>query len=80
MPQPPWLIPEEVPLKMRHRIAAAAAIPLAAAAIGGWKWTHAARATSEYPVNVIVNTSNQVQEVGANPNDMLIDGWSWGEE
>ena len=80
MPQPRRLTPEEVPLKLRHRIAAAVAIPLAAVVIGGWKWTHAAHATSEYPVNVIVDTSNQLEELGANSHDMVIDGWSWGEE
>ena len=62
---------------MRNRIAAAAAI-VAAAVIGGWKWTSGASATSDYPVPVIVDSSNELQEVGANADDAIVDGWSWG--
>jgi hypothetical protein len=63
---------------MRHLIVVAAAI-LAAVVIGGWKWTSGANATSDYPVPVIVDSSNQLQEVGANPDDAVVDGWSWGD-
>ena len=62
---------------MRHLIVVAAAI-LAAVVIGGWKWTSGASATSDYPVPVIVDSSNELQEVGANADDAIVDGWSWG--
>ena len=49
---------------------------------GGWKWENPPKAGADaiYDVPVVPDATGDVVELGANPADTVVDGWSWGDD
>lgn len=45
----------------------------------GWKWENQPKAGADviYEVPVVTDPTGDVVELGANPADTVIDGWTW---